>query len=86
LSDRGHLQGAYRLLVWIEGACDWELNRRAGHDYDCCRPRLRSTRARCDEHWRRDRYARDVRPGLTGGARVLGCAGGFADREWAEAI
>ena len=25
---------AYGLLVWIEGACDWELNRRAGHDYD----------------------------------------------------
>ena len=22
---------AYGLLVWIEGACDWELNRRAGH-------------------------------------------------------
>jgi hypothetical protein len=21
---------AYGLLVWIEGACDWELNRRAG--------------------------------------------------------
>jgi hypothetical protein len=25
---------AYGLLVWIEGACDWELNRRAGHDYE----------------------------------------------------
>lgn len=24
---------AYGLLVWIEGACDWELNRRAGHEY-----------------------------------------------------
>ncbi len=24
---------AYGLLVWIEGACDWELNHRAGHDY-----------------------------------------------------
>ena len=25
---------AYGLLVWIEGAYDWELNRRAGHDYE----------------------------------------------------
>src|SRR6185369_110496 len=25
---------AYGLLVWSEGACDWELNRRAGHDYE----------------------------------------------------
>lgn len=25
---------AYGLLVWIEGASAWELNRRAGHDYD----------------------------------------------------
>ncbi len=24
---------AYGLLVWIEGACDWELNRRRGFDY-----------------------------------------------------
>jgi len=23
---------AYGLIVWIEGACDWELNRRVGHD------------------------------------------------------
>jgi hypothetical protein len=22
------------LLVWIEGACDWELNRRARHHYE----------------------------------------------------
>lgn len=22
------------LLAWIEDACDWELNRRAGHDYE----------------------------------------------------
>jgi hypothetical protein len=29
---------AYGLLVWIEGACDWELNRRVGHDYDRKRP------------------------------------------------
>jgi len=25
---------AYGLRVWIEGACDWELHRRAGHDYE----------------------------------------------------
>ena len=30
---------AYGLLVWIEGACDWELNRRGG-------PRLRATATR----------------------------------------
>jgi hypothetical protein len=24
---------AYGLLAWIEGACDWELNRRRGFDY-----------------------------------------------------
>ncbi len=29
---------AYGLLVWIEGACDWELNRRAGHDYELLAP------------------------------------------------
>ncbi len=27
------------MLVWIEGACDWELNRRAGHDYELLPPR-----------------------------------------------
>ena len=26
------------MLVWIEGACDWELNRRAGHDYELLPP------------------------------------------------
>jgi hypothetical protein len=25
---------AYGLLVWIEGACDWETNRRRGFDYE----------------------------------------------------
>ena len=29
---------AYGLLVWIEGACDWELNRRVGHDYELLAP------------------------------------------------
>jgi hypothetical protein len=29
---------AYGLLVWIEGACDWELNRRASHDYELLPP------------------------------------------------
>lgn len=29
---------AYGLLVWIERACDWELNRRAGHDYELLPP------------------------------------------------
>ena len=29
---------AYGLLVWIEGACDWELNRRVGHDYELLPP------------------------------------------------
>ena len=29
---------AYGLLVWIEGACDWELNRRAGHDHESLPP------------------------------------------------
>ena len=29
---------AYGLLIWIEGACDWELNRRAGHDYELLPP------------------------------------------------
>jgi hypothetical protein len=37
---------AYGLLVWIEGACDWELNRRAGHDYDLLPPRQRLIPAR----------------------------------------
>ena len=29
---------AYGLLIWIEGACDWELNRRAGHEYELLPP------------------------------------------------
>jgi len=29
---------AYRLLIWIESACDWEPNRRAGHDYELLPP------------------------------------------------
>ena len=31
-------QIATGLLAWIEGACDWELNRRAGRDYDLLPP------------------------------------------------
>jgi hypothetical protein len=34
----GAPQIAYGLLVWIEGACDWELYRRAGHDYELLPP------------------------------------------------
>ncbi len=30
----------YGLLVWIEGACDWELNRRIGRDYDRLPPEV----------------------------------------------
>ena len=30
----GVSQTAPRLLAWIDGACDWELNRRAGLNYD----------------------------------------------------
>ena len=29
---------AYGLLVWIEGACDWELSRRAGQYYELLPP------------------------------------------------
>jgi len=29
---------AYGLLVWIEGACDWEIDRRRGRDYDLLPP------------------------------------------------
>ena len=29
---------AYGLLVWIEGACDWEINRRVGRDYELLPP------------------------------------------------
>jgi len=29
---------AYGLLVWIEGACDWELNRRADHGHELLPP------------------------------------------------
>lgn len=29
---------AYGLLVWIEGACDWEINRRVGRDYEFLPP------------------------------------------------
>ena len=25
---------AYGLLIWIDGACDWELNRRVGRHYE----------------------------------------------------
>ncbi len=29
---------AYGLLIWIEGSCDWELNRRRGFDYTLLPP------------------------------------------------
>jgi len=29
---------AYGLLIWIEGTCDWELNRRAGYEYELLPP------------------------------------------------
>jgi hypothetical protein len=29
---------AYGLLVWIEGPCDWEINRRVGRDYELLPP------------------------------------------------
>ena len=32
-ATNGVPQIAYGLLVWIEGACDWELNRRRDFDY-----------------------------------------------------
>jgi hypothetical protein len=31
-------QVAYGLLVWIEGACDWELNQRTGRYYELLPP------------------------------------------------
>jgi hypothetical protein len=37
---------AYGLLVWIEAACDWELNHRAGHDYELLPRKLLLTRPR----------------------------------------
>ena len=37
-ATNGVPQIAYGLLIWIEGACDWELNRRAGHDYELLPP------------------------------------------------
>ena len=32
-ATNGVPQTAPGLLAWIEAACDWELNRRQGHDY-----------------------------------------------------
>jgi hypothetical protein len=32
-ATNGVPQIAYGLLIWIEGACDWELNRRGEFDY-----------------------------------------------------
>ena len=37
-ATNGVPQIAYGLLTWIESACDWELNRRAGHDYPLLPP------------------------------------------------
>ena len=37
-ATNGVPQIAYGLLIWIESACDWELNRRAGHDYELLPP------------------------------------------------
>jgi hypothetical protein len=34
----GALPVAYGLLVWVEGACDWELNRRVGRSYELVPP------------------------------------------------
>jgi hypothetical protein len=32
-------QIAPALRAWIEGACDWEINRRVGRDYDLLPPK-----------------------------------------------
>ena len=38
VASNGVPKAANALLVWIEGACDWELNRRAGRHYDLLPP------------------------------------------------
>ena len=37
-ATNGLPQTAPGLLAWIEGACDWELNRRHGQDYELQMP------------------------------------------------
>jgi hypothetical protein len=37
-ASKGVPKASNALLVWIEGACDWELNRRAGRHYDLLLP------------------------------------------------
>jgi hypothetical protein len=37
-ASRGAPPVAYGLLAWIDGTCEWELNRRAGHEYELLPP------------------------------------------------
>lgn len=36
------------LLVWLEGACEWEINRRLGRDYDLLPPQAATDPSEAD--------------------------------------
>jgi hypothetical protein len=75
------------LLVWLEGACDSEINRRFGRDYDLLPPQRRLTLARPTPASRRTCDARVVRKQRLRApcrAQVLRCAGGVAKAAGAE--
>lgn len=79
-------QTAPGLLAWIDGACDWELNRRRDFDYP-----LLPTEAAIDpsEDEVSINFAivlRPIRPGLTGGAGILQGPGGELDWRRTEAV
>lgn len=78
---------AYGLLVWIDAACDWELSRRAGHEYE-----LQPPEAAIDPS--EDKVSINAAIamrasfalGRTSRARVLRCAGGTAHRRRPETV
>ena len=77
---------AYGLLVWIEGACDCELNRRAGHDYQLLPPEAAidpsEDAVSIDAAIAmRETFAQD-----STAVRAFFNASGIAYRMWAEAI
>ena len=80
-------QVAPGLLAWIDAAANWEKNCRAGHDYELLPPEAAIDPSK-DEVSINAAHgaARPIRPGFAGGAGVLRCVGGTADRERTESV
>ena len=80
-------QVAPGLLAWLEAACDWELNRRQGLDYEMQPPEAAVPPEEDDiSVGAANRDPRYVRTGLARRARAVRCASPAAGRRQAETL